>query len=619
MQLTALALASLIPLASCWSPTNGYAPGVVTCPTDHNFTREASGLSNSEQEWLQTRQKVTDVALKQFLTSNITLTDFNVDDFFNSLNRSITIGLAFSGGGYRAMLCGAGQLSALDNRTDAAFQSGLGGLLQATTYLAGLSGGNWLTGTISYNNFTSVQNIVAGESIWDLSTAIYNPGGINIFKSASVFDDIDDDIQAKEDAGFNASLTDIWARALSQQFFNDSDHGAALTVDTLRDADVFSSGQMPLPISVADGRYPGTKIISSNSTVFEITPFEIGSWDNYLRTFADVKYIGTNFSNGKPSNNSCYNGFDNAGFIMGTSSSLFNQFLLQLNSTGLTGKLLSLANKILTTLSNDDNDIADYTPNPFRGNIWGSSQDLADSKHLYLVDGGEDLQNVPLSPLITPYRNVDVIFAFDNSADTEFSWPNGSSLGYTYNRQFTNNGSAFPYVPDSNSFRALNLTSRPAFFGCDSKNLTSLPGNEIPPLVVFTANRPFSYFSNTSTFKMTYTDSEKKSMIRNGFEVASRRNLTLDAEWKVCVACAIIRRSQERMNQAQSEQCQQCFSRYCWDGSTTSEQAGVNFTLNGTTNAQEASGNTTSGAVSVSRSSPWAALATVAVLTYLWL
>ena len=63
------------------------------------------------------------------------MTDFDPESFINGLNRSIKIGLSFSGGGYRAMLNGAGQLAALDNRTRGGFESGLGGLLQASTYL----------------------------------------------------------------------------------------------------------------------------------------------------------------------------------------------------------------------------------------------------------------------------------------------------------------------------------------------------------------------------------------------------------------------------------------------------------------------------------------------------
>ena len=83
-------------------------------------------------------------------------------------------------------------------------------------------------------------------------------------------------------------------------------------------------------------------------------------------------------------------------------------------------------------------------------------------KNLYLVDGGEDGQNIPISPLL--HRNVSAIFAFDNSNDV-LNWPDGTSLVKTYERQFSSqgNGIAFPYVPDQYTFRNLNLTSKPTF------------------------------------------------------------------------------------------------------------------------------------------------------------
>ena len=77
-------------------------------------------------------------------------------------------------------------------------------------------------------------------------------------------------------------------------------------------------------------------------------------------------------------------------------------------------------------------------------------------------------------------------------------------------------------------------------------------------------------------------------MIRNGFEVASRNNLTLDSEWPACVGCAIIRRLQERNGEEQTEQCKRCFEKYCWDGSLdTDDENRLNFTSEGTTSGNE--------------------------------
>ncbi|EGW33781.1 uncharacterized protein SPAPADRAFT_70053 [Spathaspora passalidarum NRRL Y-27907] len=580
-------------LISAWSPTDSYAPGEIACPKNYNGVRLADQLSNEESDWIQSRNEITDKNLIEFL-NHANMDDFDAENFITGLNRSIKIGLAFSGGGYRAMLCGAGQFSALDNRTRGAWEHGLGGLVQASTYMVGLSGGNWMVGTIAMNNFTHVEKIIEQGTIWDLSSSIINPGGWKIWKTASTFKSIDDDLDDKKDAGFELSLTDFWGRSLSSQFFAGlDDFGAALTWSNLQNADVFTNHEMPFPIVVSLGREPGTLIVSINSTLFEFNPYEMGSWDPTLYQFTPVKYLGTEYNNGNPVNDTCIGGFDNAGFIMGTSSTLFNQFLLQINTTSIASTVKSIITTILKRVSHKEDDIAIYRPNPFY-NTSAAIDKISKNDTLFLVDGGEDLQNIPLAPLLQPERDVDVIFAFDNSADTEYSWPNGTSMIATFERQYNRQGvnaSMFPYVPDSQSFINLNLTSRPAFFGCDSKNLSTIQAQThnptsafSSPLIVYTANRPFSYSSNTSTFKMSYENGERDAIIQNGFEVASRNNMTLDDEWRACVGCAIIRREQERQGQEQSEQCKQCFAKYCWDGSLDrTSQINANFTDNGST------------------------------------
>lgn len=161
----------------------------------------------------------------------------------------------------------------------------------------------------------------------------------------------------------------------------------------------------------------------------------------------------------------------------------------------------------------------------------------------------------------------------------------------TYQRQFTalgNGTSSFPYVPDKKTFRNLGLTGRPTFFGCDAKNLTSLvedPEAAVDiPLVVYTANRPFSFLSDTSTFQIAYLDYFKNAMIKNGFEVASRNNLAQDSEWAACVGCAIIRREQGRNGIEQTDQCKRCFAKYCWDGSLDTSSKLLKFTPDGMAN-----------------------------------
>jgi hypothetical protein len=52
---------------------------------------------------------------------------------------------------------------------------------------------------------------------------------------------------------------------------------------------------------------------------------EWGSWDPQLSAMMNLSYAGTHLTNGQPDNNTaCVTGFDDTGFMMGTSASLFN-------------------------------------------------------------------------------------------------------------------------------------------------------------------------------------------------------------------------------------------------------------------------------------------------------
>ncbi|KAK6459157.1 lysophospholipase catalytic domain-containing protein [Scheffersomyces xylosifermentans] len=593
-----------------------YAPYPTKCP-DTPLVREAKNISNEESEYISKRQEITNKELIKFLNSTAQLSDFDAEKFITdySSEHNITIGLAFSGGGYRAMLCGAGELLSLDDRYDGSIEDGLGGLLQSATYLTGLSGGNWLVGSVVLNDWISIADILKGNiDIWNLQDSIFNPSGINVVKTVQYYYNIESSISAKFDAGFDTSITDIWGRALSHQFFPDDDSGENITWSSIRELSSFKNYEMPFPIVVANGRTPGTFIINENSTVFEINPYELGSWDPSLNSFSDVKYIGSYLDNGNPNNSeSCIANFDNAGFIMGTSSSLFNQFILRLGTTDLNAAIKTVLNTILGHLSYNHDDIAAYSPNPFYGVDTASVQKIVVNDTLFLVDGGEDSQNVPFYPLIQKARDLDVIFAFDNSADTDKQWPNGTSIVSTYLRQFADQGkgSPFPFVPDVKDYLKQKLNEKPVFFGCDAANLTSLIDyhgveglNETDiPLVVQFHNRRYSFNSNTSTFKMSYDDDEFLGLIQNGFEVSSRGNFSEDSQWPTCVGCAIIRRSQERLGIEQSDECKMCFDRYCWKGGieqAASSNANLNSVLDAT---QEAETNSQTSSASSETSS----------------
>jgi len=88
-----------------------------------------------------------------------------------------TLGIAVSGGGYRALMNGAGVLSAFDERSSGSTdESGVGGVLQSATYLSGLSGGSWLVGSVYVQNFSTVEGILDGDAtpgIWQFDQSIF--------------------------------------------------------------------------------------------------------------------------------------------------------------------------------------------------------------------------------------------------------------------------------------------------------------------------------------------------------------------------------------------------------------------------------------------------------------
>ncbi|KAI2777528.1 lysophospholipase catalytic domain-containing protein [Daldinia loculata] len=567
--------------ASPDNPSGSYAPAIVDCPRERPTIRSAGTLSQSEQSWLRNRRnKTIDPMLEFFKQAN--LSDFDAVSYVssNSQNFSIVpnIGIAVSGGGYRALMNGAGFIAAADSRTPGSTDAGgIGGLLQSSTYLAGLSGGGWLVGSIFANNFSSVVQLrdgYQGSSLWQFSNSIFagpKERGISIVNTVEYWDDVKDQVDEKRDAGYDTSITDYWGRALSYQLINAPNGGPAYTFSSIADAPNFSSADTPMPILVSDERRPGTTVVSLNSTVLEFNPWEIGSHDPTIFGFAPTRYVGSNFSGGiVPNNGHCVRGFDAYSYLMGTSSSLFNAFLLQnLSSSGLPEIVTNALESILTRIGEDNDDIAAWTPNPFYG-YNNDTNDSAGDEQLTLVDGGLDLQNIPLHPLIQPMRNVDVIFAVDSSADTTTSFPNGTALRATYERSKTDiaNGTAFPAVPDAETFINLGLNQKPTFFGCNTTEFAD--ADHIPPLVVYVANAPYTAYSNVSTFNPSYTDEERNAFIKNGYNVATMGNGTVDSEWPACVACAVLRRSLERTSTQISATCQRCFDRYCWNGTTDS-------------------------------------------------
>jgi lysophospholipase len=198
---------------------DGYTPSSVSCPASRPTIRSASTLSSNETSWLKTRRDKTQSAMKDFF-GHVTIKDFDAVSYLDRVSSNTSnlpnVAIAVSGGGYRALMNGAGAIKAFDSRTENSTATGqLGGLLQSATYLAGLSGGGWLVGSIYVNNFTTISSLQSDEKggTWQFQNSIFegpDSDSIQILDSAKYYDHIYNAVSGKKDAGYETSITDYW-------------------------------------------------------------------------------------------------------------------------------------------------------------------------------------------------------------------------------------------------------------------------------------------------------------------------------------------------------------------------------------------------------------------------
>lgn len=546
----------------------GYAPRFVDCPAKESFVREANSLSEKEMAWLKDRSKVTQRNLRLFYQFQTNLSDNEYDRFLDESSEDpVRIALSFSGGGVRAFLTAAGEISALDNRTAGAFEHGLGGILQSSTYLAGLSGGNWLVGSLVLNNWSSVPELANDAVMWDWTRPMYE----GLIGKGTFSDRLKSwrfwlrQVREKAKMGFRTSIVDFWSQSLIMRLLPLAPTAEA-TWSSIRNIPAFKNAEMPYPISLLISKNNQYSVDILNSTLMEANPYEFGTWEASGRAFTDMRYVGTQYINGVPTDRSkCATRFDNAGFIMATLSNIFDMGLQMADETVQSFKFfVNQAREFINLVNKSLYADLIIEPNPFFLTRWTKNFFFYNRPFLLLVDGGQDWQNIPLQPFLLEYRGVDAVMAFDNSADLVYLWPNASSLQYTYRRQFLESGKEFPFppVPTPEEYLDNKMYKQPMFLGCDANRLSNL--SRVPPMVIYFPNKKVTFALNFTTTKMVYSNSEKIETIRNGFGVATQVNLTQDADFRSCVGCAFIRRKQERLGLQQSDLCRACFARYCY-------------------------------------------------------
>lgn len=524
------------------SSINPYAPISAVCPTG-SLIRAASNLSAGEAAFRVGRKAKADVALAAWLS--------RTDSCFDTETLP-TIALTTSGGGYRSLLLGGGLIQGLDGRDSNVSTSGL---YQALTYQAGLSGGSWLLSSLAGNNYPTITSLKTG--LWEEAFE-YGLLVPEFLLAAEAYDKVVQDIEAKAAAGFSPTLTDPWGRLLSYQLLYGTDGGAGTRMSTIAGLSNFTSFNVPFPVITSLGvkTFDGQCAPGPNATMYEFTPYEFGSWDKDINAFTPTKYLGTKLTNGSPSSTNlvekCVERYDNLGYILGTSSTLFNELCTDLptavNSTLSTALYSDLAVIVNDVHNLTTRDLYAVYPNPFYG--YAPSTLVSAQVELDLVDGGEALQNNPIFPFLQPARGIDVILVNDNSADTSNNFPNGSEILTTYVQSLNAGLTRMPYIPSVETFISLGLNKRPTFFGCNDTTKAT---------IVYLPNVNYTTQSNVATAQLAYPKNQTDAMIANGVAMASWNG---SATWGTCLGCAIMMKTGTTLPTA----CAACFEELCYHG-----------------------------------------------------
>jgi lysophospholipase len=245
------------------TPNGTYAPGYVQCPANMTWIREAStGLSPNETAWLNLRRPNVINQLESWLPralSNVANNTFNVSAYISALRSNQTqtpiLAIGLSGGGARATLSGYGAWQALDERWPAANASGIGGLAQALTYYAGLSGGGVPIGGVAMSNFSTVQQLLSyGSYLGNISSSAL--GYYNTTVEGDLIGSYIQQIASKAEQGFNVTITDFFGFVAAPMFlFEGSYPGNQVplvgrTWSDIQNYPAFAQGLYPMPMIV---------------------------------------------------------------------------------------------------------------------------------------------------------------------------------------------------------------------------------------------------------------------------------------------------------------------------------------------------------------------------------
>jgi hypothetical protein len=346
-----------------------------------------AGISNGEQEFLKKRLPVVKASLEKMLQRPL------------QDNQVPKIAIIGSGGGYRAMLYFIATL----------YRAKKIGLLDATTYIAALSGSTWavapwISSGMSLKQFKNYLQECASKPFRDLT----DEEKILITQA----------IKVKKQYNQPRTLVDLYGDFLANRLLacmGDSKQMSYLS----EQAEKIKDGTYPYPIYTA---IDGNENIIDNQTWSEYTPDTIGERTSNL--FIPTWAYGRTFNNGKSTNNAPEKPL---GYHMGTWGSAFGASIDDARE--------EITHMVVTESSHEKHQsflkkLAEHVkgkrllpfyakvPNYLYG-IETNDVTLSEKKHMKRVDAGLNM-NLPYVPVsgICPERAPEILIFIDVSAGT---------------------------------------------------------------------------------------------------------------------------------------------------------------------------------------------------------
>lgn len=387
--------------------------------------RPANGLCLEEQRYLRNRTKIVQEVLKK---------EFGIE-------KPLRIAFCCSGGGNRAMVGTLGLFMAAAKYN----------VLQATTYIVGLSGSTWtIAPWVYFYSKGLLNNASYQDSLMDLKKSfiktlddktMLDPLNNNVFTVPMLQGNAQKDFANQIVVRFSfeqpISLVDAWG-ALVGNYVLDIAKSSRMDLVWSDIKSLILRGNLPFPLCSAcfDARHDVSKSskqeVGSEYEWFEIGPLEAGS--KVLGGYIPVKYFGSPFNQGKIISELACPEYPMS-FYLGVYGSAFSLSINDLVEKGLKDPKIDVMGQEVTVpiaewvkkMIEENTDIGTSSKRyeKMHAQFANFSKGMADSYLKYkdffqLFDGGIAF-NIPL-PLVLDHKDraVDIVIMYDsNPADLQ--------------------------------------------------------------------------------------------------------------------------------------------------------------------------------------------------------